>query len=161
MKRALALLCLAACSDTPADYCAPACAHTGPDVRVCVDTALPPAASEGVRMWARVLCDRSLSMQAIDGAAAIPPECDYTLLLALSTWPWVQAAPVGTMAFAEPSEHTAWIIADRCPASLVQYAAAHEIGALLGATDDLGPGVMAGQLQAACIATHSVDEVTR
>lgn len=161
MKRLLALLCLAACSDTPTDYCAPTCAHTGPDVRVCVDTALPAAASEGVRMWARVLCDRSISMQAIDGAQPIPTECDYTILLALSTWPWVQAAPPGTVAFAEVSEHTAWIIADVCPAELVQYAAAHELGALLGATDDLGPGVMAGQLSADCIAQHSVDEVTR
>ena len=163
MRRIIAALSMAvACtSDVPSDYCAPACVHGGSETRVCVDSELPAAASEGVDMWSRVLCDRSLSVMAIDGTAPIPAECDVTILLALSTWPWVAQAPPGTTAFAEVDRATAWIITDVCPAALVPYAVAHELGALLGATDDLGPGVMQGQLRADCIAQHSVDEVTQ
>jgi hypothetical protein len=154
------LLALAGCpSPGPLADCAPQCQPSGPTQMVCIDSELPEGARQGVRMWASVLCDRRFAMQVIDGAAPIPADCEYTILLALSTWPWVAQAPPGTAAFAEPSEHTAWIVLDVCPPELVRAATAHELGALLGATDDLGPGVMQGTLTDTCIAQHSVDEV--
>lgn len=152
------LLCCGPVQD-PLSECAPTCHPIGPDTRVCVDSELPETARQGVRMWASVLCDRSWSMQVIDGTAPIPAECEYTILLALSSWPWVSAAPPGTAAFAEVSERTAWIVVDVCPPELIRAATAHELGALLGATDDLGPGVMSGSLTDTCIAKHSVEEV--
>jgi len=155
----LLLLC-AACPSDP-DPCAQPCTPQGDIAMVCLDSELPDTAREGVRRWARVLCDRRFAMQIIDGAAPIPADCRYTILIALSTWPWVQAAPPGTAAFSDPSRGIAWIITDVCPAALVTAATAHELGALLGATDDLGPGVMGEPLTDTCIGAHSVEEVTK
>lgn len=164
-RLSLLLLChsLIGCGPSPAllSDCAAQCSPSGPETRVCIDSELPETVQQGVRMWAGVLCDRTFAMQIIDGTGNIPAVCDYTILLALSTWPWVQAAPPDTAAFAEPSERTAWIVLDVCPPELVRAATAHELGALLGATDDLGPGVMVGTLTDTCIAQHSVDEIQR
>ena len=154
----LSTLLLSCSTPDPLDYCAPPCTPQGDIAMVCLDSALPDTAREGVRRWARVLCDRRFAMQIIDGEA-IPVDCQYTILMALSEWPWVQAAPPGTAAFSDPSRGIAWIITDVCPAALVTAATAHELGALLGATDDLGPGVMGEPLVDTCIGQHSVDEV--
>lgn len=152
------LLCCGPAQDPLAD-CAPTCQHSGPDTRVCIDSELPETARQGVRMWASVLCDRSFSMQIIDGAAPIPAECDYTILLALSTWPWVSQAPPGTAAFAEPGERTAWIVLDVCPPELVRAATAHELGHLLGIAQD-ADGIMSDPVPAGqCITTANVQEI--
>jgi hypothetical protein len=156
------LLCCACPSPGPLADCAPtrSCSDVAPEV-ICIDSELPQEpVLQGVRMWASVLCDqRRFVVQVIDGAQPVPADCHYTVLLALSTWPWVQAAPPGTMAFAEVDRGVAWIVTDVCPPALLRAATAHELGALLGATDDLGPGVMQGTLTDTCIAQHSVDEV--
>lgn len=152
------LLLLVACSTPDTDYCAQPCTPQGDIIMVCLDSELPDTAREGVRAWARVLCDRRFAMQIVDGTNP-PADCQYTILLALSSWSWVQAAPPGTAAFSDPSRGIAWIITDVCPAALVTAATAHELGAMLGATDDLGPGVMGEPLTDTCIAQHSVDEV--
>jgi hypothetical protein len=145
-------------TNDPLTDCAKQCDPSGPQSMACVDSDLPDTARQGVRMWASVLCDRTFAIQVIDGLAPIPADCDYAILVAMSYWDWVQTDAV---AFAEPSRGIAWIVLDRCPQELVRAATAHELGALLGATDDLGPGVMSGNLTDACIATRSVDEVTR
>lgn len=161
MKLPLLAICsaLLCCSPAPASDCAPQCVHSGPDYRVCVDSELPADVANGVRMWASVLCDRSFSLQRIDGAADVPAECRATLLFAASEWDWIGAAGVNTLAFADPDRGLAWIIVDRVPAGLMRTVAAHELGHLLGIAQD-STGIMhdpAGPEQ--CITARNVEEV--
>lgn len=164
MRRALLPLACTLLCCAPADphaYCAtqPQCIEREPEY-VCLDSALPAEAVQAVRMWAGVLCDvQRFAILPIDGGVPIPAQCRYTVLAVLSSYPWVQQRPEHSVAFADPARGLAWIVVDVVPPGLLRAAVAHELGALLGATDDLGPGVMGSPLRDDCIAQHSVDEV--
>jgi hypothetical protein len=149
-------LCLCCTSSDPTP-CAPAvkCSATAIEY-VCLDTELPVSARQGIRDWQTVLCDRHrFQMRLVDGAAPIPELCRYTILAALSTYPWVQTDAEG---FAEVDRGVAWIVIDRVPDSLMRAVMAHEFGHLLGARVD-GSGIMADPLQDVCITRENVEAV--
>jgi hypothetical protein len=149
-------LCLCCTSADPTP-CAPAveCSATAIEY-VCLDTELPVSARQGIRDWQTVLCDRHrFQMRLTDGAAPIPADCRYTILAALSTYPWVQTDAEG---FAEVDRGVAWIVIDRVPDSLMRAVMAHEFGHLLGARAD-GTGIMADPLQDVCITRDNVAQV--
>jgi len=153
--RLLYLLPLLLCCSSPDDGpCAPAveCSATAIEY-VCLDTALPAAASQGVRDWRTALCDKHrLQMRLHDGASEIPADCRYTVLAALSTYPWVQTPAAG---FADVDRGIAWIVVDRVPDGLWRAIMAHEMGHLLGIRQD-GAGIMADPLQDVCITRENV-----
>jgi len=123
---------------------------------VCVDTALPEAASQGVRDWQRALCDRHrFQMRHHDGATDIPADCAYTILAALSSYEWVQTDAAG---FADVDRHIAWIVVDRVPDHLWRAIMAHEFGHLPGIGAD-GTGIMADPLTDSCITRENVGAV--
>jgi hypothetical protein len=94
-------------------------------------------------------------MRLHDGAAEIPADCAYTILAALSTYPWVQTDAAG---FAEVDRGIAWIVVDRVPAALLKAVVAHEFGHLLGIRQD-GSGIMADPLTDSCITKENVAQV--
>ncbi len=151
---AVALLASCAASHDPCAATRP-CVDAAPAF-VCVDTQIPPAAYQGIRDWAAVLCDRvRFAILPFDGATPAPAQCRYTVLAALSTYPWVQTDAAG---FAEPDRGVAWIVLDRVPPEMLRAVMAHELGHLLGIAAD-GDGIMRDPLVDACITTDNVRSV--
>ncbi len=149
-------LCLCCTSADPTP-CAPAveCSATAIEY-VCLDTALPVSARQGIRDWQTVLCDKHrFQMYLVDGAAPIPDLCRYTILAALSTYPWVQTDAAG---FADIDRGIAWIVTDRIPDGMWAAVTRHEFGHLLGIRAD-GTGVMAEPLTDSCITKENVNAI--
>ncbi len=149
-------MCLCCTSADPNPCAEPQPCIDAEPAYVCLDTALPKASYQGIRDWAAVLCDRRrFAMLPFDGATPAPEQCRYTILAALSTYPWVQTDAAG---FADVDRGIAWIVVDRVPDPLWRAVMAHEFGHLLGIPQD-GSGIMADPLRDVCVTPENVAQV--